>query len=77
MLDIDQELSKPIAGLCDELREGLHALCAARWRYFHKPVRTSAYMLEPEYCRHDFVERIDLTDDNTNGGYMSDPHMPA
>jgi hypothetical protein len=43
MLDIDQELSKPIDGITEIEREGYHALFSARWRYFHKPVMTAVY----------------------------------
>jgi len=54
LLDIDQGLRKPIVGVEEEQREGFRALFSARWRYFHQPVMTAAYMLEPEYCRTDF-----------------------
>lgn len=66
MLQLDEYFRKPIKGLdiiqdnddlLDELglfRPRLHAIFMARWEYFHVPIMTVAYRLEPEYCRRKF-----------------------
>jgi uncharacterized membrane protein len=41
----------PIEGMDDTVRENMHALFMARWTYFHEPVFTAAYFLDPEFIR--------------------------
>jgi hypothetical protein len=51
MAVIDELYASPIEGMEDELREKMHKLWMARWTYFHEPVFTAAYFLDPEYTR--------------------------
>jgi len=54
MLQIDTHLRTGIAALDARKRHKIHELLMARWEYFHAPVMTAAYCLEPEYCRRKF-----------------------
>jgi hypothetical protein len=42
---------KPIEGMHDTDRENMSALFLARWTYFHEPIFTAAYFLDPEFIR--------------------------
>ena len=62
MLVLDKLYSKPIDGIPERMREKMHKIFMARWNYFHTPLMTAAYILEPEYIRRTFSrdEKIEL-----------------
>lgn len=41
----------PIEGLDEDVRQLMATLFMARWTYFHEPVFTAAYFLDPEFIR--------------------------
>ncbi len=49
MATLGSKYETPIAGLDDNVREKLSALFQARWTYFHEPVFTAAFFLDPEF----------------------------
>ena len=52
MLDLGGEngfYAKPIDGLEEDIRTKMHKIFQKRWNYFHCPIMTAAYMLDPEY----------------------------
>ena len=51
MSTVSALFENPIEGLSDTVREKMHALFMARWTYFHEPVFTAAYFLDPEFIR--------------------------
>ena len=48
---LDKLYRDPTEGLADDIRENLRTLFMARWKYFHTPVFTAAYAMEPEYIQ--------------------------
>jgi hypothetical protein len=48
---VAQQFDNPIEGMDDTVRENMSALFMARWTYFHEPVFTAAYYLDPEFIR--------------------------
>jgi hypothetical protein len=51
MATIAATFDKPIEGLDDTIRERMWELFMARWTYFHEPVFTAAWFLDPEFIR--------------------------
>jgi hypothetical protein len=51
MCQLDAFFNSPIEGLPTAIREKVHRLFMARWAYFHEPIFTAAYMLDPEFIR--------------------------
>jgi hypothetical protein len=45
--------NQPINGIDGSVREKIWELFMARWTYFHEPVFTAAYFLDPEFIRGD------------------------
>ena len=48
-LQLDAAYSKEILGLDEDIRESIHKIFMARWEYFHTPIFTASYLLEPEF----------------------------
>jgi hypothetical protein len=51
MSNIAAIFNKPIDGMEEDDREKMHDLFLARWTYFHEPIFTAAYFLDPEFIR--------------------------
>ena len=48
-LQLDAAYSKEISGLDEDIRKSIHKIFMARWEYFHTPIFTASYLLEPEF----------------------------
>ena len=77
MLVLDKLYSKPIDGIPERMREKMHKIFMARWAYFHTPLMTAAYILEPEYIRRTFSrdEKIELF--RVMASFANDAHTLA
>ncbi len=51
MSNMAAEFQKPIEGLDEDVRDKMWELFMARWTYFHEPVFTAAYFLDPEFIK--------------------------
>jgi len=51
MAMLSTEYEKCIPGMDETVRENMHALFMARWTYFHQPVFTAAYYLDPQFIK--------------------------
>ena len=59
MLSLDTFYANTIDGLDDDVREKMHELLSARWRYFHQDIFTAAYYLDPQAIHHQLDETED------------------
>ena len=55
MTTVAATFDKPIEGLDDTTRERMWELFMARWTYFHEPVFTAAWFLDPEFLDPEFI----------------------
>jgi len=47
MSQLSTQLEKEVVGLDEDVREKIWQLFMARWTYFHEPIFTAAYYLDP------------------------------